>query len=346
MRLTSRVGVTLVLTLSMQSHFATDAAAQNRQENVQKAQELYDVAVALMTEHKYDTACPKLEQATLLVPEGVGAKIELANCYREWGKLASAFAMYGVAAKAAADAGQDERSKKCEQAAAEIFPLLSTLTIAVPEEMRSLPGFEVLQNGIAVPQTRWGVTVPVDAGTYRFRVVAAGKMAWEEVLEVPSDAAKKTITIPILKDEQPSVAPITTTTPTAATNPPLPQRDLPPTHVERSFWSTPRVMGALAGLAGVGLVVGGSYYGLESRAKRDESRANGHCVNGNECDATGFALQKDALSAGTTATWLFVPGLLLGVGGVVLVVAGPSGPAKPNVAILMQARGIELRGRW
>src|SRR5690242_15851378 len=70
------------------------------------AQAIFDSAQALMASHNYAEACPKLEEVVRLVPSGVGAKVQLAKCYDEAGRLASAWAAYLVAENAASTAGQ------------------------------------------------------------------------------------------------------------------------------------------------------------------------------------------------------------------------------------------------
>jgi hypothetical protein len=76
------------------------------------AERLYEVATAAMDKGDYATACPKLEEVVRLVPDGIGAKLTLAECYEGAGRLASAWAVYGTARAVAAKAGQPDREKK------------------------------------------------------------------------------------------------------------------------------------------------------------------------------------------------------------------------------------------
>lgn len=46
------------------------------------AQAVFDDALRLMTELRYDEACPKLKDVTRLVPSGVGAKLQLGEVLR------------------------------------------------------------------------------------------------------------------------------------------------------------------------------------------------------------------------------------------------------------------------
>src|SRR4051794_13843510 len=61
------------------------------------AQAVFDSAQGLMAAREYAAACPKLEEVVRLVPAGVGAKLQLAKCYDEAGRVASAWAAYVVA---------------------------------------------------------------------------------------------------------------------------------------------------------------------------------------------------------------------------------------------------------
>ena len=215
----------------------------------------------------------------------------------------------------------------------------------VPEPLRGLSGLEVTRNGVVVPSAEWGVAIPLDPGVVRVHVVATGKTGWEQTVDVQREGVTESMTVPVLSDVPKE--------PKEPKEPAPPEKVLPPPVVHPKavtspgpFWSVPRVIGAVAGAVGAGLVIGGSYSGLESKSKRDASHENGHCVDGNQCDAIGFALQKDALAAGNVATGLFVPGAILLVGGVAIVIAGPRGPASSSVQVAMSPRGISFHGSW
>jgi hypothetical protein len=74
---------------------------------------------------------------------------------------------------------------------------------------------------------------------------------------------------------------------------------------------------AAAGVAGIAI---GSYFGLRTFAKKDESKQ--HCVD-NRCDATGLELGQEAESAATASTFAFGAGLAgLGAGLWLLTLSG------------------------
>src|SRR4051812_9950130 len=115
MRLSLGLGTAFLCAWTASFFAAVEVSAQSSPETIAKVSQLFTDAKALMAEQNYAEACPKLEEATQLAPEGIGGKVKLAECYKGWGKLASAYRAYKVAAKAAADAGQSERKTKCEQ---------------------------------------------------------------------------------------------------------------------------------------------------------------------------------------------------------------------------------------
>src|SRR5262245_14421848 len=112
------------------------------------AQALYEQAVAAMDKKDYASACPSLEEVVRLIPEGVGAKLTLAECYEGAGRLASAWTGYALAEAAAAKENQREREQKAHARAEALKPKLARLTIVVPEAVRALPGLAITRDGV------------------------------------------------------------------------------------------------------------------------------------------------------------------------------------------------------
>lgn len=198
------VGALLVATIS--PPLLRDAQAQSSPENLAKAQVLYDEAVTAMEVKDFIIACPKLEEVIRLVPEGVGAKLTVAECYEGAGRLASAWSSYIAAEAAAAVAGQTQRQQKAAARAAALEPRLALLSIKVPADVAAIEGLTIRQDGKAVPANMWGVNVPVDPGTRIVGVSAPGHTSWSSkvtaelgklaVIDVPKLAGN-----PLIKDE-------------------------------------------------------------------------------------------------------------------------------------------------
>lgn len=166
--------------------------------DVARAQALFDQAVEEMKRRDYPSACPKLEEVVRLAPDGVGARIQLGECYEGSGRLASAWATYTRAEGVAAQTKNEERRAQAAEHAARIKPRLATLTITVSELARGVTGIEVKSDGAAVGQAEWGVAVPVDKGKRVISATAPGRQRWERTVEITSDGAATTVTVDML----------------------------------------------------------------------------------------------------------------------------------------------------
>jgi hypothetical protein len=283
------------------------------------AQALFEQAQAAMNKKDYAAACPKLEEVTHLLPNGVGGLFTLAQCYEGAGRLASAWSGYLVAQSAAARAKRADLERRARERVGALKPKLAQLTITVPEAIRGAPGLAITRDDVAVGPAQWATPVPVDKGRHVVVVTATGKQRWEKEVTVPSDGMTVSVDVAVLADAPEALA---------VTRPASP--DTP------SFWTPRRVAGAAVGGVGLVGVVVGSAFGVLAINKKNESN-DGHCT-GNKCDPTGAALRSDGLSAARVSTGTFIAGaLVLGAGVTLLVLPsgkpvttgrGPDAPAR------------------
>lgn len=290
------------------------------------AQVLFDEAQADMDKKNYPAAMKKLEEVTKLLPDALGAKVMLAECYENVGKLASAWSQYTIVQGLAAKAGQAERAEKAGARAVALKPRLATLTIDVPGEVAKLPGLAISRDGIPLGDVQWGTPVPVDAGEHQIVATAPGHRPWQKTVEILSNGSKASVKVEALVREAPVGPP--------GAEPAKPERP----------WQMPLGIGVLAG--GVaGLALGGIMGGL-AMAKLDESNADGHCV-GNQCDRAGFDARNLSLTFGDVSTAAFVIGGVLTAGGVVLVATAPGKKsAEKKAALRVLPGGLSFEGSF
>lgn len=321
------------VTVGMVPYWTTHVYAQTiSPEKVARGQALYDEAIGLMEQNQFADACPKLEEVIRLVPEGVGAKLELAKCYEGAGRLASAWRAFKIAEAAATVAGQAERQERAKERAAAIEPKLSSLAVILAAPVRSLPGFTLTRNGTVVDPMDWDTPIPVDGGTYRLEATATGKARWGKTVEIAPSGQRERVNLDMLEDI--AVRPIV-----------LPKK------LEQT-WHRPA--GMIIG--GIGLTTGtiGAVVGGLAVSKYDASNANNRCDTQNRCDQTGLDLRRDALNLANASTGLFVVGGVLLIGGIVLVATAPkvagNPPANGKTPVATQLEvgpsGFLLRGGW
>jgi len=310
---------------------SADARAQaHGTQALTAAQALHNEAEIALDRGDYASACPKLEEVVRLVPEGIGAKLTLAECYEGAGKLASAWTAYVVAERTAATAKQGAREKLARSRAEALRPRLATLTILV-RGAATLSGLEIQRDGVVVGAPQWGSPVPVDKGVHVITATAPGKVRWEKTVEIESDGVTETVTISALEDKAKRPEPVRPAPTQRTQNPP--------------FWRGYRIAGAALGGAGLAAVVGGAIFGLRAMSQKDESNAGGHCTPQNYCDKVGLELRDAGLTSATISTALFVAGGAALAGGVVVFATTPQAD-ESGVQIAIAPTSLALRGQW
>ena len=294
------------------------------------AQALFDEAKRLIQHGDANAACPKFEESQRLEP-GVGTKLNLANCYEQVGRTASAWILFLEVESDTKRNGQVERQTMAHNRASALQPKLPHVKIEVPAASK-LPGLAVQRDGVPVGSAQWGLPIPVDPGAHTVQVSAPGKKAWQAQVNVTADASTQTVSVPLLED-----APIEPKS--AAVGSEKPRSKAQRTAAYVSF-----------GVGGVGAVLG-SVFGLRAISKNNQSNRPGQC-SGNDCLSSGAEFRNDSRSAGTISTVAFaVSGAALATGFVLLLT-----DKKPETASGAQLTAgafaapggaeLSLRGAW
>jgi hypothetical protein len=318
-----RAAVAVVL-LSLARGAAADEARAT-------AQALFDDAVQAMKDKAYDRACPKLEEVTKLQPGKVGAMLQLALCYEESGKVASAWARYRAAADAAGPS--DERGAQAAAKAAELAPRVPKLTIAVDPANRALRGVSLTKGGREVGVVEWDSALPADPGSYEIVVTAPGKVRWTGRVEVKL-GQPASISVPALVDDPRAVVP---PEPREAASPPM---------------RTQRKVGFVVGGVGVASLAVAGVTGalfLTKKATAQHECMSGGVAGGFVCTPAGLAAANAGKTFGTVDTVTLLAGAgLLAVGVVLVATGGPKvkTPAPPTIGLVIAARGGLIAGAF
>jgi hypothetical protein len=238
-----------------------------------QARVLFREARKLMDKGSHAEACPKLEES-LRLDSGIGTQFNLAHCWEQVGRTASAWGLFMDVAAAAETAGQKKRAKAAQQRAAALEPNLMRLIIEVPKPSEAL---SVQRAGEEVGAAAWGTPMPIDPGSHRVEASAPGKLPWSQEVELLVPGETVTVVIPALEDENPAPA-----EPVAVAQP---DRAEP---VEQDAGSSRgwRTAGTIAmAVVGVGGVVTGAVFAMSS--SDETAAARELCVggdSGNVCD--------------------------------------------------------------
>lgn len=298
------------------------------------AQALFDQAKKLLKEGKAAEACPKLEESQRLDP-GSGTLINLARCYEQTDRLASAWNKYLEAAAAAAAAGNLQREKEARARATTLRSTLSELVVEVPAEVKAIAGLEITRDGESVGPAQWGVPIPADAGEHLVAASAPGREPWQSVLVVKGPGGRFTATVPVLAVSA-SVS--------ASVEPPpaTPPHETAESSSARTGLGTQRTLALVAGGVGVVGVVIGSIFGLKSKSDHDE--AEKYC-DGSRCtDARGVSAGDSAYSAGNVSTVAMVVGGAGLAAGVTLWLTAPRTSATAGFSVTPTS--LQLRGTF
>jgi hypothetical protein len=282
-----------------------------------------------MAAGKIAEACPKFAAAADLTSTA-GVRLNLADCYEQLGRTASAWAKAQDALTAAERAGDAAAAQFARERVAALEPKLSYVFVTVAKEA-AVTGLEVRRDGEKLPTAAWGVPMPVDPGEHEVSATAPGRKRWSEKKEVTGAGTKVSFAVPELHEDSSAAAAITPA--------PAPEGSSRPAETP-SLWSTQRTLALVAGGVGVAGAVVGTVFGLQAMSKKDE--ADAACPSVRCSDANAVQASQDALTAGTVSTIGFVVAGVGLAGGAVLWLTAP----KTTTQIGLGPGLVQMRGTW
>lgn len=309
------------------------------------ATELFKQGRALMTEKKYDEACPKLEESQRLDPGG-GTLLNLALCHEAAGRTATAWSELAEAAAIAQRDGRKDREKLALKHAAALEPKLMRLVIEVPTEA-ALPELSILRNGAGVAKAAWGAAMPLDPGEYEVEASAPGFVTWRTKVQMTTEGEHKTVKVPVLEalppEPPPPVPVVPLQLPPVAPVElirPVPPREAPPPPPDPTpFYIAGGVTGGV-GLVGVAIGAGFGALALDKQSLSDDE-----CVGG--CTDLGSQASHEAGDAADVSTAMFVIGGAAAGASVILFAVGATTKApSPSVAVSVTVRSVSVDMAW
>lgn len=273
-----------------------------------KADALFSKGKQLLAKKKYAEACPTFEKVDALDP-GIGAKLNVARCYQEWGKLARAYRWYADAEKMAKE-GRDDR-------AAKIHGLMETLDGDVPRlTIRATEGADLAAAAISLDGEKLaadalGTEARVDPGPHEITYVVNGETKTKTVALERGGAGEVTLELPKAAGGGGGK-----TDPKAGDGGDKGAKPSAPGRGRRI--AAFALLGAGAASLGVS-----AYLALDARGTyRDALSA--HCMNkADGCDDEGLRITHDARGRANLATVLGVAGAAVAAGGLVLYLTAP-----------------------
>ena len=286
----------------------------------------------LMSQGKYGEACPKFE-ASLKLDPGVGAMLNLADCYEKNGQTASAWAEFREASSAARAAGSRDREELSRQRASALEPKLSRLTIVAGKQSA-----QVTRDGTPVDSAAFGTAMPVDPGKHVIEATAPGKEKWSKTVDVAA-AGRVSVEIPPLQDSRQPAAAISVVGQGPGSSGPPKEPEAPAPGP-----STQRTLAIGAGVVGVAGLAAGTFFGLKAASTLKDAKSD--CTTyPTDCRPGAESKTSDARSQATLSTVAFVVGVAGLAGGAVLwFTAPPSAEGETKVSFGIGPTGLLVRG--
>jgi tetratricopeptide (TPR) repeat protein len=274
-----------------------------------KADALFAKGKAQLAKKQYAEACTTFEQVDALDP-GIGAKLNVARCYEEWGKLVRAHKWYVDAEKMASSTG-DKRAPKIKERIEKIDPDIPRLTIRVPEGADAKAAAITL-DGESVSAGELGREARVEPGPH--------------VISYRVNGEQKTKTIAI---ERGGAREVTLDVGGGGGADRTQRKDEPGDEAPAPPGRTRRI--AAFALMGAGVVSLGvsSYLALDARGDY-RSALTMYCMGAKDmCNDEGLRLTSDARGKANVGTVFAILGVAAAAGGAVLYLTTPSaGPAE------------------
>jgi tetratricopeptide (TPR) repeat protein len=262
-----------------------------------KADQLFKKGKRLLGEKKYAEACDAFEESDR-IDSGIGAKLNVAKCYQEWGRLATAWRWFSDAERMAKDT-KDDRASKIHALIEELDPSVPRLTVKVLRNADT-KGVVFKLDGVAFDASMLGIEQRVDPGPHQIDYIVNG--------------AKQTKMVPV---ERGGSSEVTLDLPKRSRST-TPQTDAAVAASGRDPVQTRRLLGL--GISGAGALAMGVAGIVTLRARSDYKHAlSAHCRGDTKmCDAEGLAATHGARRRANISTAVAIGGLAAVGGGLYL----------------------------
>jgi hypothetical protein len=276
------------------------------------AEALFREGRTLIKQGNLKAGCDKLEASEKL-ESSVGTLLNLGDCREKLGKPASAWAAFRKAEAIAKRDGNDKkRQQEAKRRALKLEPDLAAITVQVGPKSKK-DGLVIKRDGEIVDAELWGDALVVDPGSHVVVAEAPGRVSWRTEISV-GKGGKRWVVVPTLDPvpEPPKpAAPVVVTPPPApaprvVVEPPAPPPPATRTVVVQDTWSTTRGVAVALGIAGVGAIGTGVYFG--HRADELQNQSDAICPHTICDDPAGLRLNDEARTNGFRANVLFVAG--------------------------------------
>jgi tetratricopeptide (TPR) repeat protein len=287
------------------------------------AEQLFNQARDLAKAGKWAEACPKFE-ASLRYDPALGTRLNLATCYEQIDKLASAWGLYRESIDLAKKAGDSKRRDYAQSQAAALEPRLAKLTISAPAKPPA--GLVVTRDGTQIEPGALGIPLYVDAGKHEITASAPGFDAFAQTITAV-DGKSETLVIPALtpRPVQPE-----------GTDPSKSAIEVEQAESTAARSRTRKYVALGVGGGGVAAIGVGLVFGARANSKYNNAKAL--CGPDFACNSVNYpeARQRfqEAQSSATTSTVLVIVGGAAIAAGVVVYLTAPRAPERATARIV------------
>jgi tetratricopeptide (TPR) repeat protein len=295
--------------LALGAVIAFAAAPRQAVADATSADKAFRKGKKLQQQKNYAEACPAFEESFKEDP-AIGAMLNVARCYEEWGKLVTALESYQEAYKLAKGT-KDDRAPQIKELVEELEKKVPQLIVALPKGRLAPPGLVVTLDGARLSLEQLGEPVRVEVGEHT--IVTRSDETEEHTVELKVAAGKKVPVELVLEAKQdPEESPVVIS------------RDEQPERTASKASKRKTIALVVGGVGVVGLGVA-TFVALDARSDYNDA-FDGNCdPDSLQCTPDARKTTNDARSRANLATVIGGVGLAAVVTGAVLYFSAPNG---------------------